>query len=523
MGAKQKAATEKNRLISGELDLFLACGGVLHSICLRSFGRFESPEARLLKSLLSQRCTAARRFAAGVSFPSPNKKTRNEDGLELSMARAAITILKNYRSKNSRLILDLGLEDPPTILTILIAVIAGGLLFGCRSSKFDELPALLSLMDPRPSRWGSMMEIIQINCRSEQPLLRFDCSGRHSLHSDCQEIQLTAKARTALRLPVFAEEAANAPPEQSTARAVRIIRPSIRLEQVALSESLAVELKFFTETCRLGEGTPPVALFYGPPGTGKTYAASAIAGELGRPLAVVPITKILSKYVGEQEKNLESAFEEASAAKAVLLLDEADAFLMSRQFAERTYEVSTVNTLLSLLDPPGCPVILCTNLLPHLDEAVHRRVHHMIAFPVPDVAERERIWKLLLAEEGLGDHFACDLLAQVVLTGGLIHNAVSQARRKKALLGDKCPITSAVLLDFAFQETRKMPASRRKRVLGFGPAPPSLASEEIRPCGTALEPEVLNKRAAGELVSARKKDSFNQTNFDRTYDSRLGW
>lgn len=468
MGSKRPTATE-TRLMNGELDLFIACGAVVQSACEGAYGRMESQGASLLRSLLKRRGKAVRELARGIRLP-PRQGQRgigdDDTGCE---ARAALEILQNYRADSSRLIRNMGLTEPAPLLTALVAVLAGGLLLGRCTRKFENLPSLLALMEPSPSRWGGMVETLKAHCRSEHPLVQFERLGRMSPSAYCEDLMLTARGRSVLQIPPLSDDLSPLLEGQSGRRIVELRQADVSIGQVAVAPGLQAELEFLAASCRIPGGAPPVALFHGPPGTGKTFAAGAIAGELGKPLAVVQIPRILSRWVGEGEKNLAYAFDEAAAAKAVLLLDEVDAFLMSREYATKTHEVSSVNALLALLDPPRCPVILCTNHLPHLDEAVHRRVHHMLAFPVPGLPERERLWQLLLAQRGLGTGFAVDLLAEIPLTGGLISNAVSKAVRKKALAGEQFKVTGAVLMDLALQEVQKMPAAKgSRRVVGFG-------------------------------------------------------
>jgi SpoVK/Ycf46/Vps4 family AAA+-type ATPase len=128
---------------------------------------------------------------------------------------------------------------------------------------------------------------------------------------------------------------------------------------------------------RRGHGT---LCFHGPPGTGKTALAEYIAQTLQRPLLVRQASDLASKYVGETEQNMAKMFEEAQAENAVLLLDEADSFLRSRQRAERTYEVTEVNEMLQGMERFGGLFICTTNLFDELDEAALRRFTFKVRF-----------------------------------------------------------------------------------------------------------------------------------------------
>jgi len=114
-------------------------------------------------------------------------------------------------------------------------------------------------------------------------------------------------------------------------------------------------------------------LFHGPPGTGKTALAHHVAQTLDRPLLVKRASDLVSKYVGDTEKNLCAMFDEAAADDAILLLDEADSFLQDRALAQRQWEVTEVNELLTQMEAFGGLFICATNFLEHLDPAALRR------------------------------------------------------------------------------------------------------------------------------------------------------
>ena len=112
---------------------------------------------------------------------------------------------------------------------------------------------------------------------------------------------------------------------------------------------------------------------YGPPGTGKTAFGRWLADQMGAPLLVKRASDLLGMYVGESEKNIARAFEQAEAENAVLLVDEVDSFLQDRQGAQRSWEVSMVNEMLTQIESFGGVFIASTNLMGQLDAAVLRR------------------------------------------------------------------------------------------------------------------------------------------------------
>jgi SpoVK/Ycf46/Vps4 family AAA+-type ATPase len=174
------------------------------------------------------------------------------------------------------------------------------------------------------------------------------------------------------------------------------------------------------------------ALFAGPSGAGKTLAASVVACELGLALYRVDLARIVSKYIGETERNLEAVFAAAESTDVVLLFDEADALFGRRSEvhdAHDRYANLEVAYLLQRMEVYDGVAILSTNLLHNLDEAFTRRLDFRVLFPFPAAAERRRIWRLMWpAGERLADDVDLDALAlEHELSGGMIRNAALAA------------------------------------------------------------------------------------------------
>jgi hypothetical protein len=147
---------------------------------------------------------------------------------------------------------------------------------------------------------------------------------------------------------------------------------------------------------RLAYGRGIVSLFTGPSGTGKTMAASIIARELQMDLFAIDLSSVVSKYIGETEKNLSRIFDDAHNSSAVLFFDEADALFGKRsgvQDARDRYANIEVAYLLQKLEQHDGVVILASNLAGNLDEAFARRIQHRVEFCMPRAFERERIWR----------------------------------------------------------------------------------------------------------------------------------
>ncbi|MCK4622937.1 MAG: ATP-binding protein [Desulfuromonadales bacterium] len=176
----------------------------------------------------------------------------------------------------------------------------------------------------------------------------------------------------------------------------------------------------------------PVALFAGPSGTGKTFAAAVIANTLGWPLYRVDLGCLVSKYIGETEKNLNRLFDAAHGQSMILQFDEADSLFSKRgevKEARDRYANMEVSHLLSRIESHHGPVILTTNLRQHLDPAFARRFHVVVDFPRPDAEARALLWQRTLPpraprEKDLDEAF---LGRALTMSGGAIHNAAMHA------------------------------------------------------------------------------------------------
>ena len=143
----------------------------------------------------------------------------------------------------------------------------------------------------------------------------------------------------------------------------------------------------------LGKGVN--MLFSGPSGTGKTMAAGIIASELGLDCYKIDLSTVVSKYIGETEKNLNRIFAEAETSNAVLFFDEADALFGKRTEVKDShdrYANIEVNYLLQKMEEHEGVVVLATNLSKNVDESFLRRVHFSVVFPLPEKDERLLVW-----------------------------------------------------------------------------------------------------------------------------------
>lgn len=255
----------------------------------------------------------------------------------------------------------------------------------------------------------------------------------------------TEGAAGELQLPDLVE-GAQAQFSQSVGALAARIEPRFSFDELVLpapqKQHLSELLAFVEQRGRVYEswgfrrsftrGTGAKALFFGASGTGKTMAAEVIARRLGFDLFKVDLSSVVSKWVGETEKNLGAIFDRAEEAQAVLLFDEADSL-----FGSRTQVTSSVdryanletNYLLQRIEEYDGVALLSSNLKQNIDDAFTRRFHFVIEFPYPDTDAREEIWQRSLpAQAPLADDVDFRFLAErFKFTGGNIKNSVLRA------------------------------------------------------------------------------------------------
>jgi SpoVK/Ycf46/Vps4 family AAA+-type ATPase len=171
------------------------------------------------------------------------------------------------------------------------------------------------------------------------------------------------------------------------------------------------------------------ALFAGQSGTGKTMAAEVIANDLGLDVYKIDLSGLVSKYIGETEKNLARVFEEASDTNAILFFDEADAVFGKRSEVRDShdrYANIEVSYLLQKMEEYDGIVVLATNLRSNLDEAFLRRMRAIVEFPFPEVDDRLRIWQRTISSAApLAPDVDLSFMArQFRIAGGNIRNIV---------------------------------------------------------------------------------------------------
>jgi hypothetical protein len=200
-------------------------------------------------------------------------------------------------------------------------------------------------------------------------------------------------------------------------------------------------------------------LFAGPPGTGKTMSAEVIARELGLDLYKIDLSMVVSKYIGETEKNLGKIFDEAQSSSAVLFFDEADSIFGKRSEVKDShdrYANMEISYLLQRMEQYDGITILATNLRANMDDAFTRRMQFIVDFPFPDAEERLYIWQTLFPSTlPKSEDIDLSLLAtRFKLAGGNIRNIIASAAFLAASNGGV--VTMEYLLHSTRRELQKM-------------------------------------------------------------------
>ena len=199
-------------------------------------------------------------------------------------------------------------------------------------------------------------------------------------------------------------------------------------------------------------------LFSGPPGTGKTMAAQVITRQLHMRMYKIQISQVVSKYIGETEKNLRQVFTEARNSNSILFFDEMDALFGKRSEVkdshDRNANIETAYLLQQLEEYDGV-VLMATNLLQNIDEAFLRRINFVVSFPFPDAPTRRRLWeKMLDVNAPVNDDIDLDFLSESFkIAGGSIKNCVIHAAFLAAM--EDVPVSMRHIVRSLVLEQRK--------------------------------------------------------------------
>ena len=204
--------------------------------------------------------------------------------------------------------------------------------------------------------------------------------------------------------------------------------------------------------------------FYGAPGTGKTALGEYIAQQMDQPLIIKQASDLVSKYVGETEQNMAAMFEEATQEKAVLLLDEADSFLLDRRGAQRSYEVTEVNEMLQQMERHHGVFICTTNLLDRIDQAALRRFTFKIKFKPLTAEQRERMF-VTEALKGDANALTDEVRRRLAKLEQLAPGDFAAVKRQTDILAAE--FTVEEFLEQLEAEHRIKPEVREQRSMGF--------------------------------------------------------
>jgi len=208
---------------------------------------------------------------------------------------------------------------------------------------------------------------------------------------------------------------------------------------------------------RMNRGLGISALFAGESGTGKTMAAEVIANELGLALHRIDLSSVVSKWVGETEKNLQRLFNAADDSNGILFFDEADSLFGKRtqvQHSQDRFANIEIGFLLQRLESYRGLAILATNLKDQLDPAFLRRLRFIVSFPFPGPEERRAIWRRAFPGDTPTAGLDFERLAKLNVTGGSVHNIVLSAAFLAASRGTA--VSLPIVLEAAKTELRKL-------------------------------------------------------------------
>lgn len=201
------------------------------------------------------------------------------------------------------------------------------------------------------------------------------------------------------------------------------------------------------------------ALFYGPSGTGKSITAALLGKRFDKPVYRIDLSQVISKYIGETEKNLERVFDAAENKEWILFFDEADALFGKRTSVEDAhdrYANQQISYLLRRIEEYEGLAILATNLKSNLDPAFTRRFNILIPFPLPEEKEREQLWQRSISPKASfsKEVNVAKLASKYELSGSAIMNVIHYASLQ-ALSKNTNTLTKADILEGIKQEHEK--------------------------------------------------------------------
>jgi hypothetical protein len=334
------------------------------------------------------------------------------------------------------------------------------LLFLCGDLSGEEdftksIAGIVNILDLDNTIVGKMKNVSYLN--TDMPLLKFGILVLPSSRFADNEYKLNSmyldfiSRRLKNEQVDWPQAGVSASQEDNSGNVGFVKNPEHGLAGVVLKDDLKDKVRFFLEVYKskkfLELGVDKTIqncrgltfLFYGPPGTGKTMLAEAIASDVGKKLLIAETSKIFCKYLGETDKRIHEMFETARNNDQVLLIDEVDSLIYSRDFASSDFKIRFVNLMLTELERFEGIAILTTNLDSILDNALERRIALKLQFELPTKERRAQIWtKHIPPAFHLAENANIDELARrYEFSGGNIKNAVLAAIRKAIFRNDK--------------------------------------------------------------------------------------
>lgn len=363
----------------------------------------------------------------------------------------------------------LRVEEAPAIETLLEDA-DGGVLVGCREPWPLRGRGVRIVDVARPTAeeqqevWGSLLR--EAGREQEAALLAAEFDFSQSAIRDAAALaERTGRGREGL----WAACRAQARPRLD-ALAHRI-EPIASWEDIVLADEELTLLHHLVDQVRgrstvlrswgmaerIRRGSATTALFAGPSGTGKTLAAEVIANDLGLDLYRIDLAGVVSKFIGETERNLRRVFDAAEEGGALLFFDEADALFGKRSEVKDShdrYANIEVNYLLQRMEEYSGVAILASNQRHALDPAFLRRLRFVVPFQFPSPCERAILWRRAFPAQAPVNELDVDRLARIAASGGMIRNIALNAAYCAAGRGSK--VTMELVLEMARVEFRKL-------------------------------------------------------------------
>jgi len=384
----------------------------------------------------------------------------------IEIEESAKRVVRMARLKGDHLVIDFTNENDTD------AVEAGGGLFlatmgqmGCRAAVvcreevhvvrlLGSLSYELVVEQPLPmaARVAAIQVAVMESGTSVTAELAESMANQYPLHIDSLEdamrLARNSRKNPDVDEPLVARFAAGCKDlaAEGISRLSERIEPAFRLDDVVLPPDRKEQLTEIVDHVRLAPrvldgwkfreqlpyGRGVTALFFGPSGTGKTMAALGIARQLGTQVLRLDLSRVVSKYIGDTEKNIDRVFTDAQRSGCAILIDEADALFGKRsevKDAHDRYANIEVSYLLQRMEAYEGLAILTTNMRQNLDPAFLRRLRFIVDFPKPDLPAREKIWRQCVPAQAhqLDDSAFHQLARRIDLTGGHIRQITVRA------------------------------------------------------------------------------------------------